>query len=174
MGGDPTAAARLCAACGLCCNGAMFHKVILQPGDSAHELRALGLKIKRKKGQFTMSQPCSAYCEGQCSIYAQRPQRCRLFECRQLLRLAQGEITESAAMEKIQDALRKLALVSELLAQAGETNVERPLSKRCDAITADAENHTPEFRAALAQAMTDFDALLDQDFRISKAAPRIE
>ena len=43
------AAAHLCAACGLCCNGVMFHTVKLQPNDSAPALAALGLKLKRKQ-----------------------------------------------------------------------------------------------------------------------------
>ena len=42
--------ARLCAACGLCCNGVVFHTVRLQPGDSAKSVAALGLKLKRKQG----------------------------------------------------------------------------------------------------------------------------
>src|SRR4051812_30010660 len=91
--------ARLCGACGLCCNGVMFHSVRLQPNDSARELAALGLKLKRRKQQDWLLQPCPAYQDGQCSIYAQRPQRCRLFECKQLQRVKTGEITEAMALE---------------------------------------------------------------------------
>lgn len=66
-------AARLCAACGLCCNGVMFHTVRLQPGDVPPELAALGLKLKRKQRGDLILQPCPAYREERCSIYAQRP-----------------------------------------------------------------------------------------------------
>ena len=166
----PTAAARLCAECGLCCNGAMFHKVFLQPGENPRALAELGLKIKHKHSLAFMPQPCRAYAGGCCTVYAQRPQRCRIFECRTLLRHAQGEITEPAAMEKIHEARSKLALVENLLAQAGETRTERPLSKRCDAITADADAHPPALRETLAVAMSEFDALLDADFRITPPA----
>ena len=75
-----SAAARLCAQCGLCCNGVMFHTVQLQPGDSAKELAALGLKLKRKQGRHFILQPCPAFQNSQCSIYAARPERCGRFE----------------------------------------------------------------------------------------------
>ena len=96
-----TAASRLCTECGLCCNGVMFHTVKLQPADSAKELAALGLKLKRKKGNHYILQPCPAFCGSHCSIYESRPERCRLFECRQLKSVAAGEITEDAALDRI-------------------------------------------------------------------------
>src|SRR5690242_10002477 len=80
MSDDTSAASRLCSACGLCCNGVMFHTVKLQPSDSAKELTALGLKLKRKKSGNYIQQPCPQYQYGECAIYAVRPQRCRLFE----------------------------------------------------------------------------------------------
>src|SRR4051812_31950867 len=132
-----SAASRLCTACGLCCNGVMFHTVRLQPGDSAKELTALGLKLKRKNKQNYILQPCPAYKGSQCSIYQYRPERCRLFECRQLKRVGAGEISESAALEKIRDVQRRVEVVNELMAQAGATNVKRPLSKRWEKVLAE-------------------------------------
>src|SRR3954452_24978868 len=102
-------ATRLCAACRLCCNGVMFHTVRLQPNDSPRELAALGLKLKRRKQQDWLLQPCPAHQDGQCSIYAQRPERCRLFECKQLQRVKTGEITEAMALEKIREVQRLTA-----------------------------------------------------------------
>ncbi len=162
-----TAAARLCAECGLCCNGAMFHMVILQPGENPRALAALGLKIKRKHSLAYMPQPCRAHVGGCCTVYEQRPQRCRIFECRTLIRLTKNEITESVAMEKIREARIKLACVENLLAQAGETRAEHPLAKRCDNITSDTESHAHAIREALAAALSDFDSLLESDFRIT-------
>ena len=169
---SPSAASRLCAACGLCCNGVMFHTVRLQPGDSANELAALGLKLKRKKRQQYILQPCPAWRESRCSIYEQRPERCRLFECQQLKRVAAREITESAALEKIRDVQRRVEHVNELLQRAGGTNAKKPLSKRCEKIMAEpfddsSEPAAVELRAALTQAMQELDAILDQDFRIA-------
>ena len=125
-----TAASRLCAECGLCCNGVMFHTVKLQPADSAKDLAALGLKLKRKKGASYLRQPCPAFRGSHCAIYASRPERCRLFECRQLKRVAAGEITEAAALERIRDVQRRVEELEELLEKAGPTNRKRALSKR--------------------------------------------
>ena len=168
----PTAASRLCSACGLCCNGVMFHTVRMQPGDSPKELAALGLRLKRKKRQQIILQPCPAWQNSQCSIYAHRPQRCRLFECRQLKRVASAEISEAAALEKIRDVQRRVEHLNSLLRRAGGTNEKKPLSKRCEKamsepIDATSDPATVELRAALTGAMAELDAILDGDFRIA-------
>ena len=90
----------------------------MQPGDSPKELAALGLRLKRKKRQQIILQPCPAWRNSQCSIYVQRPERCRLFECRQLKRVALGEITEAAALEKIRDVQGRVAHLNTLLHRA--------------------------------------------------------
>ena len=165
------AAARLCSACGLCCNGVMFHTVRLQPIDSPKVLAALGLKLKRKKGANYILQPCPAFCGTHCSIYESRPERCRLFECRQLKRVAAGEITEATALERIREVQRRVAEIEELLEKSGSTNRKRPLSKRYEKATAEpldesADSSTLELRHRLTRGMCELDALLDREFRI--------
>jgi len=167
----PAPASRLCAQCGLCCNGVMFHAVQLQPGDSAKELAALGLKLKRRQGRHFILQPCPAFRDLQCSIYAARPERCRLFECRQLKRLAAGEITEAQALETIHTARRRVERVNELLQQAGKTNLKRPLSKRCEKALAEpllpaSDPEAVALQRRLTQAMQELNVLLNDHFRI--------
>ena len=168
-----TAASRLCSACGLCCNGVMFHTVRLGAGDSAPELAALGLKLKRKKRADYILQPCPAYRDAQCAIYHQRPERCRLFECRQLKRVAAGEITEAAALEKIREVQRRVAQLDGLSRRADGTLRKGPLAKRCETTLAepfDATTH-PELiaqREELARALRELDAMLDEDFRLPR------
>ena len=150
----------------------MFHLVQLQPADSLKALAALGLKLKRKHKKVYIQQPCVAYRHSQCSIYLQRPKRCRIFECRQLQRLAAGEISESQAAEKIQTTLQQVSYVQTLLAQSGQTNPKRPLSKRYEKITAEpvdnsAGTEAVELRAELTRAMQELDTLLASDFRIA-------
>ncbi len=166
--GLETPAINLCQACGLCCNGVMFHTVRLQPRDSAKELAALGLKLKRKKGAHYIQQPCPAYREAQCSIYPARPERCRLFECRQLQRVAAGETTQALALATIREAQRRAALVDELLRQSGGTNPKRPLGKRCEKVLAEPPDDLPalELRSRLARAMQELNALLNAEFRL--------
>lgn len=166
-------ASRLCEACGMCCNGVMFHTVILQPGDSPPALKALGLKVKERKEKRYIEQPCPAHQNCQCTIYASRPARCRLFECRQLQRVAAGEVTEAMALEKIQVAQRLVQHLQELLERAGGANATRPLSKRCEAmmivpLDVSSDEAAKVFRQELAASFTELDTLLDQDFRVKK------
>ncbi len=169
-----SAATRLCAACGLCCNGVLFHTVRLQPSDAPRDLAALGLKLKRKTRQQLILQPCPALRDGQCSIYAQRPERCRLFECRQLQRVGSGEITEAMALEKIHEVQRRAAQLDRISRRADGSARKGPLSKRCETALAepfDATTH-PELvgqREDLARGLAELDAILDEDFRIPRA-----
>ncbi len=162
------AASRLCNACGLCCNGVLFHHVRLQPADASQELVALGLRIQRKKGGHLFQQPCPAHCESQCAIYPSRPERCRLFECQQLKRLAAEETTEPAALEKIRDVQQRVARITTLLSQAGTTNEKRPLSKRVEKILAEPalDPIAMELHQKLTREMEALDAVLDADFRL--------
>ena len=150
----------------------MFHTVQLQPGDSAKDLAALGLKLKRKQGQHYILQPCPAFKESRCSIYESRPQRCRLFECRQLQRVESGETTEALALEKIREVRRQVAAMDELLERAGGTNHKRPLSKRFEKVLAEppealTDPAAVELRHRLTQAMAELNVILNHDFRIT-------
>jgi Fe-S-cluster containining protein len=75
----------LCQACGLCCDGSLFGRVDLEPGE-VDRARALRLRVIGSGRSF--EQPCSALGEGtpdgrrSCSIYEERPAACRRFECR--------------------------------------------------------------------------------------------
>ena len=160
----PSAAARLCAACGMCCNGVLFHSVLLQPGDSARALSALGLKTKRKKGQVFFRQPCPAHHGCGCAIYGQRPVRCRLFKCRQLLRVTAGESTEARAMEILVGARELVGRVDALIGRVAETNASRSLAQRCaNALTT---SEWSPLHDELESAMRELELVLDQDFRV--------
>ena len=166
-----SAAARLCAACGLCCNGTLFTIVQLQPGDSPKQLAALGLKLTRKKKRHLFHQPCPMFRESQCAIYQDRPERCRLFECRQLQQVASGEITEDAALATIHDARRRVDDVRALFERLGETNHKRPLTRRYDSIMqtqpdSNAGPETTNHRDQLTLAMRELRELLQKDFRV--------
>jgi len=172
---QPSAASRLCAACGMCCNGVMFYIVRLQPADSPKELAALGLKLKRKKGENYIQQPCPAFRGSHCSIYAARPERCRVFACRQLQGIAEGKITETMALERIQEAQRRVAEVEELLEKAGRTDARRALFKRYEKIMAvpvdvASDPEMVEVRDQLTRAMHGLDVFLDEEFRLPGGA----
>jgi len=172
MNTDSTAS-RLCNACGLCCNGVLFHLVELQPADSPNLLLERGLKLKWKRGHRHIEQPCPAYRNSCCTIYEFRPERCRRFECRQLKAMHAGEISELQAHEKIAAAKALVARLEALLAQAGVTNPRRPISKRFEAATATPLDETAapaalELQAALFTAMEALGTLLEKDFHVPK------
>ena len=165
------AASRLCSACGLCCNGVMFHTVKMQPADSPSVLSALGLKLKRKSSGQYLQQPCPAFCGTHCAIYEARPERCRVFECQQLKQLAAGDATEAAALERIREVQRRVKELEELLQQSGKTDPKRALSKRYEKVTAEpvtalSEPKAVALRERLTRAMRELERMLDREFRI--------
>ena len=149
----------------MCCDGTLFHSVVLQPTDSPRALSSLGLILKRKKGVVTFRQPCSAHQNNQCTIYENRPQRCRLFNCQQLLRVASGEITQSGAQETIAFTREKRNQVVEKIEQLTETNPNQGLNQRFAVALA---NTAPSLeRTELEAAMTELQAILEKEFRVS-------
>lgn len=154
----------ICGACGMCCDGVLFHSVKLQKGDSARQLAARGIKIRSKKGQAFFLQPCSAHQNGSCQIYEDRPARCRLFNCRQLVLLEKGETTKEDALGKIREARQQVDIVNGLLNQIAETNPNRSLAQRCaNALT------TPDpspLHQKLEFTMAQLEAHLEKHFRV--------
>jgi Fe-S-cluster containining protein len=158
----------------MCCDGTIFHYVRLQAGDSAKALAALGLKLKRKRKIDHILQPCPAHRDGQCSIYSDRPERCRLFECKQLQGVLAGEIPEAEASAKIRAALERVGRLLALFGLAGETNSKGPLAVRYEKILAmaldpAAGEEAAALRARLIQEMQEFEALVENDFRPARA-----
>ena len=165
-------AERLCAACGMCCNGVLFHGMAVQPEDSLRALAAKGLRAKRRDGELQFQQPCPAHDGNCCRIYAERPQRCRAFACRQLEGVFNGEILESAAMEKILEAKCRSDRVRELLEMLGDDRKTRPLATRCAGVFTpplDPSPHAEALREELRGEMAALEEILAKDFRTGPA-----
>lgn len=165
-------AERLCAACGMCCNGVLFHGMAVQPEDSLRAMAAKGLRAKRRDGELQFLQPCPAHDGNCCLIYAERPQRCRVFACRQLEGVFHGEILESAAMDKIQEARRLSDRVRELLERLGDDRKTRPLATRCAGVFTPPLDPSPQadaLRQELRDAMNALEEMLEKNFRIRPA-----
>ncbi|HWN97378.1 MAG TPA: YkgJ family cysteine cluster protein [Methylomirabilota bacterium] len=127
--GTPLAGA-LCTACALCCNGVLFADVRLQSGDDAAQLAILGVSLKRRGETTRFQQPCSCLHGNSCTIYAERPSRCRTFECRLLQRALNDEISGQAALQQIQQARREADNVRRILHELGDMDETVPLSRR--------------------------------------------
>jgi len=148
----------------MCCDGTLFHSVLLQPGEEPRQLSSLGLKIKKKSGQTFFYQPCPAHQNGECRIYPDRPHRCRQFNCQQLVRLAEGKTTEPQALETIREARRMVSRVEQLMDETEETNPLRGLATRC-ATALDTTNRSP-LHEQLESAMQTLEKFLESEFRV--------
>jgi Fe-S-cluster containining protein len=136
MSSSADASARLCLTCGLCCDGTLFADVELQSGDAAERLRALGQKLRRGKeaegkAVLKFAQPCSALgADCRCAFYAERPARCREFDCALLRSVSAGERSADVALRRIREARKQRDAVQRALATLGDHDTALPLSKR--------------------------------------------
>lgn len=127
---------QLCPQCAMCCNGVLFKDVELQPGDDRAKLRALGLPLTPRRAPRSalrtqkFPQPCAALDGCTCRIYADRPGRCRGFDCALLQALAAGETDTAAALRVIQRTRGLAEKVRRLLRESGDTDEQLSLSRR--------------------------------------------
>lgn len=175
-----TSVEQLCLACGMCCDGTLFHHVQLEAGDDAKKLKALGLPVvtpRRKPSIARFPQSCAALCADRtCRIYPNRPGQCRSFECGVLQDLQAGRIEPAAALRLVKRARQDADRILRLLRELGDTEEHRSLNERfrqtqerMEAGFAD-EEQGDRF-AELSLAMHHF-GLLTHDKFYTRAAPR--
>jgi hypothetical protein len=103
----------ICLACGFCCDGTLFDRVVAGAGETAASFITIGLTpvdaSPGKKGGFR--QPCTQF-SGFCSIYTSRPSACRSYRCRLLQSVKRGKYTVTEALEIVREtkALRDAVL----------------------------------------------------------------
>ncbi len=160
---------QLCPKCGLCCDSTLFADVELRAGDDVRQLKKLGLSLQPKgRGKLAFAQPCVCLHDGLCRIYADRPQRCRTFECGLLKRVQAGEMTASAALKKISVARKQAEKVRALLRQTGHNDEEAALTHRYAAAMSApldlSDERSSENRGELMLAVNDLMQALQRDF----------
>ena len=122
---------QLCLNCGFCCDSTLFADVELRTGDDPRRLAKLGLTVLQKtETKLAFSQPCACFDGKFCKIYAERPKRCRLFECGLLKRVEKGEMTANAALKKISEAKVLAEKVRRLLRESGQRDEQMALTHR--------------------------------------------
>lgn len=110
----------LCRHCGLCCDGNLFSHVALAPSE-VDAARRNGLAVVALvEGAPAIRQGCPALKTRQCTVYAERPEGCRRFECRLFGALSRKEVP-------LPEALAVVARAHALLAE-----VERGLEPDAD------------------------------------------
>jgi Fe-S-cluster containining protein len=125
-----TAVSQLCPNCGLCCNGVLFADVELRRGDDTGRLTGLGLSLEKKGRKQMFAQPCNCFDGKLCKIYAERPVRCRTFECGLLKRVQAGELDANAALKTIAKAKLQVERVRGLLRKFGQRDERVALTER--------------------------------------------
>jgi Fe-S-cluster containining protein len=122
---------QLCPNCGLCCDSTLFADVELRRGDDPRRLRKLGLDVLQKtKTKLAFTQRCACFDGRHCKIYADRPNRCRLFECGLLQQVRSGQMTAATALKQIQQARALADKVRRLLAESGQLDEAMALAHR--------------------------------------------
>lgn len=87
--------AELCLSCKLCCTHGLFGSVTLKV-DEVHRIKAHHLPLVERGDEWLMPFPCAAH-KGCCSIYPDRPNSCREYECDVLVAVNAGEMSEPEA-----------------------------------------------------------------------------
>ena len=160
---------QLCPNCGLCCNGVLFADVELRVGDDAGRLAELGLSLTKKGRQLAFAQPCACFDGKLCTIYTNRPKRCRTFECGLLKRVQADELDAAVALKTISKTKRQVEKVRGLLRQLGQNDERLAMTKRYAAAMSapiDLSDHETdsERRGELMLAVDDLMRQLQRDF----------
>jgi Fe-S-cluster containining protein len=160
---------QLCPNCGLCCDSTLFADVELRASDDPRRLRQLGLTLAKKgRTKLAFAQPCACFDGRLCGIYADRPNRCRAFDCGLLKRVAAGEMTAKAALKKITEAKQLAERVRALLRLLGQRDEEMALTHRYgEAMSAPidlADEAGAERHGELMLAVNDLMTRLQRDF----------
>jgi Fe-S-cluster containining protein len=167
--GKPTdAVSNLCPTCGLCCNGVLFADVELRAGDDPRRLAKVGLTLEKKgRSKLAFTQPCACFNGKFCNIYADRPKRCRTFECGLLKCVQDGELEADAALKTIARTKRQVEKVRVLLRQLGQNDEQVAMTKRyTQAMSAPNifSGFNSELRGELMLAVNDLMQVLQRDF----------
>lgn len=117
-------ASALCQACGLCCNGLIFSHAVLKPGESGPAAQlglAVYLEHNDEDGDYeAFHLPCPGHKEHLCSIYSQRPEACRHYQCLLLRRFLQGKYSFEVSLDLVHTAKRLIGNIQRQIG-AGQT-----------------------------------------------------
>jgi hypothetical protein len=100
-----------CVGCGLCCNGTLYARAKVTPGEEPVLLEH-GLTLTTEADRTYFQLPCHHESCGRCTIYEHRFDICRSFRCALLRRYQAGEIELAEARATVETALELLAAVN--------------------------------------------------------------
>lgn len=97
---SPSSSGRVCAACGLCCNGTFFARVYLHAHEVAGAKR-LRLRVVPFEDREVLDLPCSQHTGTACGIYEARPASCAEYRCGVLQDANDCVISEHTAISRV-------------------------------------------------------------------------
>jgi hypothetical protein len=103
----------LCLACGLCCAGAFYDLVPLDPDELDHA-RHLRLPLFDREPLLTFRLPCPRLDGTACTVYTERPRECARFACELLKAYRNAEVELPEALERVTPARAAFAQVNAL------------------------------------------------------------
>ncbi|WND03765.1 YkgJ family cysteine cluster protein [Temperatibacter marinus] len=97
----PLTISDVCTSCSLCCNGSLFSYVEITEKEE-NTLQSLGFKTEiNQEGERQFEQPCPKLKEGCCTIYQDRPQGCKVYNCYLINGIKEGEISPEDALQTV-------------------------------------------------------------------------
>ena len=145
----------LCQSCGLCCDGSLFGRGDLQPGEVEGARRN---RLRVLPGAKGFEQPCSALANAgaglrSCSVYDERPLACRRFVCR----LHERYREEGGLLEERIAVVRRVRWLVARLEASGRTPADLETAAHSDGpTTAEAEEDLRHYR--------ELTRILEEDF----------
>ena len=128
----------ICLGCGLCSDGTLYSWIRTFPEDDLTPLTRLGAQVvpnPEREGMVFLL-PCPAFGQGCCTIYEDRPSRCRSYSCALLKQVEAGEVSTSEALGVIQSALTLRDQVVPELKALVESRPPEPFSDLCERVDA--------------------------------------
>lgn len=157
----------LCTACGLCCDGMLFHRANSRPEEEP-TLVAQGMKVVQTPRGPKFALPCHHLQGTRCGIYEHRFRTCRGFKCKLLVKVEGGELGLDEALDTVAQARSLRA------AAAALDPVSANFGGRLDLFEALKDwNKTPDIETRRGQgrlvlAMTMLEQFLDHHFRVRR------
>lgn len=150
---------QLCLACGLCCDGTLFARVPISSDDAAR-LALFGISVEtRPDGSVALPQRCAALNGCECRAYAQRPTRCREYQCNLYSAVQADEVDVQEALRVVAGAHQRVQRLS--TAAFGVEPDHGAVMTRLRQRKTTAEGETNIARGELAE----LDSYLDRHFR---------
>jgi hypothetical protein len=145
----------------------LFTSVICSTATEARRMEDLGSPVAMKEGLASFPQPCNHLAESRCSVYADRPGRCRQFECELLKQVGREDQPIGRAREIIRETRTAADRLKAKLNELGNTDEEVPLAYRCDQVMDNPTDKTDEWWESYAEFnlhLRKVQALLRQHF----------